>query len=67
MRCAVIDIATNTVVNMIVADAAIDAAPGGCLLVNTDGPCNIGWVYDPVVNDFTDPNPPPPSEEEETG
>lgn len=64
MRCAVIDIATNIVVNMIVADAAVHAAPDGCLLVNTDAPCDIGWIYDPVLGDFTNPNPPPPDEEE---
>jgi hypothetical protein len=58
MGCAVVDLATNIVVNIIVADAATDAAPDGCLLVNTESPCGIGWTYDPVIGDFIDPNPP---------
>tara|TARA_R110000868_G_scaffold19150_5_gene82792 strand:+ start:4405 stop:4599 length:195 start_codon:yes stop_codon:yes gene_type:complete len=62
MRCAVVNLQTNIVMNVIVADAAVDPAPGGCFLVNTEGSCNIGWVYDDVMNDFVDPNPP---EEEE--
>jgi hypothetical protein len=63
MRAAVVNIETMVVANIIVADAALDTAPSGCFLVNTEGPCNIGWVYDDVMNDFVDPN--PPEEEEE--
>lgn len=66
MRCAVIDIATNVVMNVIVADAAVDVAPEGYLFVNVES-CGPGWVYDPVTHTFTNPNPPLPEEEEETG
>ncbi len=60
---AVIDNQTNIVVNRIVADASIALPPDGCYLVDiTNTFCDIGWVYDPVSNTFTDPNPPPPPE-----
>ncbi len=60
MRAAVVDILTNIVINMIVANAAVDAAPEGTFLVDvTDIPCDIGWVYDPATGTFADPNPPP--------
>lgn len=62
MRCAVVDTETLLVVNMIEADAAIDPPPGNTFLVNTDGPCRIGWIYDAILNDFTDPNPQPEPE-----
>ncbi len=65
--CAVVDSATNIVVNVILADANVDAAPSGCFLVNLpdDTPISIGWLYDPATQTFTDPNPPPPSVVEE--
>jgi hypothetical protein len=51
-----------TVVNIIVADPSSDPPPEGCALVGiVDGePCDIGWIYDPATNTFSDPNPPPP-------
>lgn len=51
----------NVVVNQIVADAALDAAPEGCSLVNiADGlVAPIGSAYDPVTGAFTPPPPPP--------
>ena len=57
MRAAVVEIATNTVLNVIVADANIDAAPEGSFLVNLsdDTGCNPGWAYDPLTQTFYDP------------
>lgn len=69
-RIAVVRNEDNVCVNIIVAEAN-DPAPGGCFLVDIDNTlCNIGWVYDPLVNDFVDPNPPPvveylPTEEDQ--
>lgn len=57
MRAAVVDILTNIVINIIVADAATDPAPDGTLLIDvTDIPCEIGWIYDPATGTFSDPN-----------
>lgn len=59
MRAAVVDLLTNIVINIIVANAAVDPAPEGTLLVDvTDVQCDIGWVYDPNTGTFSDPNPP---------
>jgi len=64
MRAAVVDQATNVVINIIVADAATDAAPDFCILVDVARmSCDINWVYDPAANAFTNPNPPPPAPE----
>lgn len=61
MRAAVVDLLTNIVINIIVANPAVDPAPEGALLVDvTEAPCDIGWVYDPASGTFTDPNPPAP-------
>jgi hypothetical protein len=54
-RCAVVRIEDKVVVNIIVADAAIDVAPLGCYLINTEGECDIGWIHDPRMNDFSRP------------
>ena len=64
MNCAVVNQETLIVLNIIVADPAIDPPPEGCVLIGiTDGePCDIGWVYDPATNTFLNPNPPPPEE-----
>lgn len=59
MRAAVVDLLNNIVINIIVANPAVDPAPEGTLLVDvTNVPCDIGWVYDPATGTFTDPNPP---------
>ena len=59
MGAAVVDLETNIVVNLIVADAAECSPPDGCFLVNVDGIwCDIGASYDPSTNSFIDPNPP---------
>lgn len=61
MRAAVVDQATNVVINIIVADAARDIAPDGCILIDVERmSCDMGWVYDPAANSFINPNPPPP-------
>lgn len=61
MRCALINNSTKIVANVIVADPAVDPAPEGYILVGLpdDSPVSIGWIYDPVTGQFTDPNPPP--------
>jgi len=57
MRAAVVDILTNIVINIIVANASVDPAPDGTLLIDvTDITCDIGWVYDPATGTFADPN-----------
>lgn len=54
MQAAVVDTSTNIVINIIVADAAVDLAPDDTFLVNvTDVFCDIGWVYDPATGTFT--------------
>lgn len=59
MRAAVVDLLTNIVINIIVADAGVDPAPEGTMLVDvTDVPCDIGWLYDPNTGTFSDPNAP---------
>lgn len=59
MRAAVVDSDTLYVVNVIVVDSLNDVAPDGSFLVDADNSvCAIGWVYDPIVNDFYDLNPP---------
>lgn len=59
MRAAVVDSETLIVVNVIVVDSLDDVAPDGCFLVDADNSvCAPGWVYDPIINDFYDPNPP---------
>jgi hypothetical protein len=57
-RVAVIDSATNIVVALIIAEAS-DPPYAGTFLVDADhAACDVGWLYDPVVNDFVNPNPP---------
>lgn len=66
MRTAVVSAETSIVANVVVADATSDIAPDGCFLIDVDNfVCAVGWVFDPVVNDFYDPNPPEPSPVEE--
>lgn len=57
MRCAAINIETNIVENIIIADASVDPAPPGLLLVNIpeDSHVAAGWSYDPVTEQFTQP------------
>lgn len=64
MNSAVVEQDTLIVVNIIVADPVTDPPPVGCVLIGLtpDEPCNIGWLYDPATNTFSDPNPPPPEE-----
>ena len=61
-RCALVQNSDNTVINIIVADPAVDPAPEGCTLVvlPDDSPVSFGWIYDPATGQFTDPNPPAP-------
>lgn len=58
MRSAVVQISDNIVMNIIMADPAVDPAPEGCILValSDDSPVTFGWIYDPATGQFTDPN-----------
>ena len=61
-RYAVVRTVDNVCVNTIIAET-YTPAPIGCVLINIDNIyCGPGWIYDPVINDFYDPNPPPPEE-----
>lgn len=55
MRCALIDLSTNLVVNLIVADPATDPAPSGHVIIGLpdDSPVAIGWTYS--NGEFTPP------------
>ena len=50
-NCALVDSATNIVVNIIVADPAVDPAPEGCTIIGIpdDSPVSFGWIYDPEI------------------
>lgn len=59
---AVVD-TNNIVVNTIVWDGVTPYTPdGGLTLIEIpEGTlCGPGWIYDPVTQTFTDPNPPQP-------
>lgn len=47
MRCAVVDVSTGIVSNVIIADPATDPAPSGSELISLpeDSEVFIGWVY----------------------
>jgi len=62
-RVAVVRQSDNVCVNIIIAEAS-SPPPEGCFLIDVDHtPCDIGWIYDAVVNDFVNPNPPEPEPE----
>lgn len=65
MRCALVQNSDETVINIIMADPAVDPAPEGCTLVGLpdDSSVSFGWIYNPSTGQFTDPNPPAPVEE----
>lgn len=60
-NCAVVDIATNMVTNVIIADPIVDPHPEGTLLVGLPegSMVSIGWKYN-ADGTFANPNPPPP-------
>lgn len=63
MRAAVVDLATNIVVNLIVADVAECLPPDGCFLVDvSDIWCDMGALYDAATSAFLDVSPPEPEE-----
>jgi hypothetical protein len=58
-RIAVVENSSNVVIAICIADVN-DPPYAGAFFVDVDNtPCDIGWIYDPVVNDFVNPNPPP--------
>jgi hypothetical protein len=62
MVSAVVQNNDETVINIIVADPAIDPAPEGCTLIALPegSPVTFGWIYNPSNGTFTDPNLPAP-------
>lgn len=60
MRAAVVDLNTNHVVSVIVADATIDKPSDGAFLVNLpeNSWVKIGSKYDTATQTFIDRNPP---------
>ena len=61
-RIAVVRNSDNVCINIIIADVS-DPASIGCFFIDIDNiNCDINWIYDPVINDFYDPNPAPPEE-----
>lgn len=55
-RIAVVRNEDNICVNVIIAEVT-DLAPIDSFLIDVDNMmCDIGWRYDPIVNDFIDPN-----------
>jgi hypothetical protein len=64
-KYAIVD-SNNIVVNVIVWDGVTPYNPGpNMTLINIpEGvDCAGGWIYDPVTQTFTDPNPPAPPAE----
>lgn len=58
--CAVIRKIDGLVINLIVADVLTDAAPFGCVLVDTtEKPCGIAWTFN--GSEFIDPYPVDPN------
>ena len=57
MVSAVVQNSDETVINIIMADPAIDPAPDGCTLVALPegSPVTFGWIYDPATGQFTAP------------
>lgn len=57
MRCAVIDLDTNIVIGIIMADATVDRAPDNTFLINLPegSPVGIDWVYDLATQQFIAP------------
>jgi hypothetical protein len=55
MRCALVDNLSSLVVNLIIADPAIDTPPEGFILIglSDEDPVGIGWSWD--GSNFIDP------------
>jgi hypothetical protein len=57
MRSAVVQISDNIVINVIMANPAVDPAPAGCILVllADDSSVSMGWIYNPSTGQFSEP------------
>lgn len=63
-QCGVINTETNILENIIVADINTDLPHPGAYFIDLTseevrksyGRFNIGWIYDPLTNSFTNPN-----------
>lgn len=55
MRCAVVNLDSTIVENLIIADPSADPAPDGFALIalSDDSPVSIGWTYDFLTGVFT--------------
>lgn len=58
MRCALVDLNNNIVVNLIIANPETDPAPEGHIIVGLpdDSLVAIGWSYNPLTSEFTPPS-----------
>ena len=56
MRCAVVEISTYLVQNVVIADPS-DPAPEGCWLIgiSDDDACASGYTYNPATGTFSPP------------
>lgn len=54
MRCAVVNLTSYIVENLIIANPSVDPTPDGFLLISVsdEDPVSIGWSYSPEINDF---------------
>jgi hypothetical protein len=57
MRSAVVQISDNIVINVIMANPAVDPAPAGCILVTltANSSVSMGWIYNPSTGQFSEP------------
>jgi hypothetical protein len=57
MRSAVVKINDNIVINVIMANPAVDPCPAGYILVllAADSSVSKGWIYNPSTGQFTEP------------
>jgi hypothetical protein len=55
MRCALVELSTNLVINLIIADPSVDPSPDGFILISLsdEDPVGIGWTWDGT--DFVEP------------
>lgn len=58
-RCAVVDLKTGAVTNIILADPEADKAHPGTRLIaiEDDHPAGVGWHWSDAVKDFVDRRP----------
>lgn len=61
-RIAVVGSEDNVCTAIIIAEQT-DPPYAGTYFVDVDNmACDVGWIYDPVINNFVNPNPSPPDD-----